>query len=1074
MAVSWRLVFVALLILNAGHGLLSAAPLEGSTTGSNANAPRIQIESGVHSSFVYNISTDARQRYLASCSYDATVRVWNAATGDLLNVIRPPIPAPCAGRFPIEAGHAGKLFGVAISPDAQQVACAGWTGGSPEGGYTIYIFDRITGLMDKRITGLTRQVYKLAYSPDGKYLAAGTGAGCGVLLFRTSDYSLAAQDRNYDDKVFGLDFGMVSGATPGLRLAAASLNGTVHLYTVADGSQKTLSLDATYVAASSLQPYSIAFSPDCGRLAVGLYHNMRVLVLACNSAASGFVAERTVTLASSSDSANDDLRSVAWSAGGRTLYAAGLYRKTFDGQLHEVVRRWPNFAQAETVDIPVANDSIFGLISRQDGGIFWASGDSTIGAIAADGHVVFRSSASEADLSCVRPWRVSNDGRQVNFGYGAADVDLPGQDFSLNDGGGVLAAHGQSTLDVPHPSSKALRIDGVQSETPQLNGVPLTIEKHEISEVGTVAPDDSSIVLGTSWHVYKFDRTGQAVWKTSISADAHHVSISGDGRLAVVALGNGTIHWYRMSDGQELLTLFPHADRKRWVAWTPSGYYDCSPGAEDMIGWHVNRGPDQAADFFPASRFRDTYYRPDVVGRILTALDEAAAVTQADQTAGRTSGTVAQAASIVATKQPPVVTIISPETGQMDGVSTVVGEKVFVQYNIRTPSGDPATDIRVLVNGRPSGDPRPLSLMAEDTSTPFGVTLGMAVPVTPGDCTISLIAQSTDGSSAAATVALKIDSATADAGATEAKGVERIDDWSEANAGPKPILYVLAVGVGAYDDKSVRSLMFPARDATAFVDAVKLQQGTLYRDVRVYNNGPLTDGLATKDAIEDGLDWLVHQATDSNDVVMIYIAGHGLSDSGNYYFLPSNYDHAGLRRTGLPGTDLFTTLKSIPAKVILFDDSCYGGDASGGPNTTGFINALVDATNGAVVFAAATGDEPAIENPDWHNGAFTTALIEAMDGQAAYDHTQDYDRSGLLDFNMLAAYTYDRVRDLTNDRQHPAGVKPPTMLDFPIAARRDSGRGIASRSLGGPNFGFNHGKHGNHGNLGMHDRVLLI
>ena len=46
-----------------------------------------------------------------------------------------------------------------------------------------------------------------------------------------------------------------------------------------------------------------------------------------------------------------------------------------------------------------------------------------------------------------------------------------------------------------------------------------------------------------------------------------------------------------------------HKDGKRWVLWTPEGYYDASPGAEDLIGWHVNLGLDRDADFVPAIRF---------------------------------------------------------------------------------------------------------------------------------------------------------------------------------------------------------------------------------------------------------------------------------------------------------------------------------------------------------------------------------------------------------------------------------------------------------------------------------------
>ena len=72
------------------------------------------------------------------------------------------------------------------------------------------------------------------------------------------------------------------------------------------------------------------------------------------------------------------------------------------------------------------------------------------------------------------------------------------------------------------------------------------------------------------------------------------MNISGDGRLVVTAYADGTIRWHRLSDGKELLALFVHAKDKRFVAWTPKGYYAASPGAEDLIGWHVNRDWDHA------------------------------------------------------------------------------------------------------------------------------------------------------------------------------------------------------------------------------------------------------------------------------------------------------------------------------------------------------------------------------------------------------------------------------------------------------------------------------------------------
>ncbi len=106
--------------------------------------------------------------------------------------------------------------------------------------------------------------------------------------------------------------------------------------------------------------------------------------------------------------------------------------------------------------------------------------------------------------------------------------------------------------------------------------------------------------------------------------------LTADGRLALAAYGDGTIRWHRAADGGELLAFFPHRDGRRWVVWTPSGYWDASPGGETLIGWHVNRGDDREAVFHPAWRFGKKRHRPAVIDRILVTLDEAEAVRQAD------------------------------------------------------------------------------------------------------------------------------------------------------------------------------------------------------------------------------------------------------------------------------------------------------------------------------------------------------------------------------------------------------------------------------------------------------------
>ena len=152
--------------------------------------------------------------------------------------------------------------------------------------------------------------------------------------------------------------------------------------------------------------------------------------------------------------------------------------------------------------------------------------------------------------------------------------------------------------------------DWESNDHPTLVGKRLELERNEMSRSLAISPDSRSFVLGTEWSLRRFDAAGKLLWKTPAPGIAWAVNITADGRLAVAAYGDGTIRWHRMSDGGELLALFPHNDGKRWVAWTPLGHYVASPGGEDLIQWQINRGLDHEPEVYAASRFRDQFYRP--------------------------------------------------------------------------------------------------------------------------------------------------------------------------------------------------------------------------------------------------------------------------------------------------------------------------------------------------------------------------------------------------------------------------------------------------------------------------------
>jgi WD40 repeat protein len=125
--------------------------------------PILRIETGQHGALIRRIDTDAENRFAVTASEDKTVRVWSLPEGRLMRVLR----------LPIDQGDIGKAYAVAISPDSSTVAAGGWTGTA--GHMNVFLFDRASGELKQRLRDLPNVVHHLAYSPDGRRLAASLG-----------------------------------------------------------------------------------------------------------------------------------------------------------------------------------------------------------------------------------------------------------------------------------------------------------------------------------------------------------------------------------------------------------------------------------------------------------------------------------------------------------------------------------------------------------------------------------------------------------------------------------------------------------------------------------------------------------------------------------------------------------------------------------------------------------------------------------------------------------------------------------------------------------------------------------
>ena len=154
--------------------------------------PVPRIELGLHSDKIYQIGLDRSGRWLVTASEDKTARVWDMrqlrAGGDDVRPVR-------ILRPPIGPGNDGKLYSVAISPDGELVATAGWTqsngmGHSSSSDYAVYLFSRRTGRLLRKAEGLQNTITHLAFSPNGRLLAATLYSTNGVQLFAVTPAKL--------------------------------------------------------------------------------------------------------------------------------------------------------------------------------------------------------------------------------------------------------------------------------------------------------------------------------------------------------------------------------------------------------------------------------------------------------------------------------------------------------------------------------------------------------------------------------------------------------------------------------------------------------------------------------------------------------------------------------------------------------------------------------------------------------------------------------------------------------------------------------------------------------------------
>lgn len=928
-----------------------------------SSEPFLTLNTEMHTAIINRISTDRRNRYALTCSNDKSARLWRLSDGQLLQTFR----------IPIGKDNEGKLYACALSPDGLTAALGGWTGYEWDNNHSIYLFDTQSGVMKKRITGHLNVILDLEYSPDGRYLAASLGSD-GIKIYRSSDFQLQTEDQDYGDRTNNVAF------DPAGRLATVSYDGLIRLYDAQFKLQKKVA------TSGGEKPYSLAFSPSGNLLAVGYDDSPTIQVLDATS-----LNVLYTPIASGTDKDNR-LEMVAFSADGEQLAAGGLYRIISK----YTIRVWQKSGRGAYKDYDAAESTILDIKSLQDGQFLFGAGVPDWGMFnRGQGKLSLYKTAESYDLKAKDEthFHLGTHGTEIGF----TPLSKSALTFFISK---RLLSPTQSNAPFYSEERSGLKIsDWNANYSPKLNGKDLNIlQQYERCLSVDIAKGGSGLVLGTDWNIYVLNPDGTQRWKTPVPASVYCTKIEEIGEIVAAGQGDGTIRWYRMSDGKLQLSLFIHPDG-RWILWTPSGYYDAAPGAESLIGWHLNQGKDKEALYYPVAQFRSKFYRPDIIDQIFEYWDEVTAINRANQVAQRNPIT----SVTIRGELPPTVRLLSPSDG-----GSVSSNSVEISCAIVSPNDEPITALRYMGDGRPVATERNLKPAVQQRAT---------IIIPSADCKVSVIAENRFGVSQAATVQLRW---------TGAKVSAQTVDL-------RPKLYILAIGVGAYSHPEVNKLKYSAKDANDFVAVMKQQKAKLYADVQVKL---LTDATATKDNILDGLEWLQKQTT-SRDVAMLFFAGHGIDDnSGTLYLLPVTADPNALRRTCIMKAEIQETVANAAGKIVVFIDACHSGNVMKEnsttrrnitPNINALINELISAENGAVTFSSSSGRQYSLEDKTWNNGVFTKALVEGLSGKAVSND------QGRISVKSLDAYIAERVKTLTGGQQTPTTNFPPNVPDFPIA-----------------------------------------
>jgi WD40 repeat protein len=479
------------------------------------------------------------------------------------------------------------------------------------------------------------------------------------------------------------------------------------------------------------------------------------------------------------------------------------------------------------------------------------------------------------------------------------------------------------------------------------------------------------------------------------------------GRVLASGGKDGVVRLWDATTCEPLASLISLPLERDWLAVTPDGLFDGSPGAWQRIGWRFSKRTEDVA---PIEIYFNEFFYPGLLGEILTGNRPKAPrnLFDLDRRQPKLNISVKGASNAVADSRQVAVTV----------------EVIDAPAEAGKASGSGARDVRLFRNGSLVHIWRGNVL----TGGAGRVVLETSVKVVAGENRLTAYGFNHDN----------IRSATSTLIITGSAQLRR-----------PGTMHILTVGVNKYANPEF-NLNYAVADATALGVQLADGQAGIRRFART-DRTLLLDENATKANILyalsrlAGLQWKSPprvpdvvaslEVAQPEDAVVIYFAGHGTSDQSRFFLVPHDLGYSGHRSqlnraatkiihaNSVSDLDLEQVFEKLDVEnLLLVIDACDSGQAleseerrRGPMNSKGLAQLAYE--KGMYVLTATQPHQAALEASQLGHGYLTFALLEEGLKTAVADTTP---KDGDLSAAEWLDYATFRVPQLQRDGMRKA------------------------------------------------------